>query len=100
MDVYATLDLSDPAANPLAKFDTIGKFLNIFLPALTTGAAVLLLIMFLYGSYTWLTSGGSAENVSKAQKIMTYAVLGLVLVILSFLFVRIINTIFKISAPI
>ena len=99
MDVYA-IDLSNPTNNPLARIGTIGQLLNVFLPALTTGAAVLLLIMLLYGSYTWITSGGSADNVAKAQKIMTYAVLGLILVVLSFLFVRIINTMFKLSAPI
>ncbi|OGK42635.1 hypothetical protein A3A74_06390 [Candidatus Roizmanbacteria bacterium RIFCSPLOWO2_01_FULL_35_13] len=98
MDVYA-LDLSDKNINPLAKIATIGQLMNVFLPALIIGAAILLLIMLLYGSYTWITAGGNAENVAKAQKIMTYSVFGLVLVILSLLFVRLITTIFKISAP-
>ena len=100
MDVYAVYDLSNKTTNPLAKIGNIGDLLNIFLPALTTGAAILLLIMLLYGSYTWITAGGNSENVAKAQKIMTYAVFGLALVVLSFLFVRLINSIFKLSAPI
>ena len=99
MDVYA-LDISDRNINPLAKFSSISTLLNIFLPALMTGAAILLLVLLLWGGFYWLTAGGNAENVTKAQKIMTYSITGLILVILSFLAVRLINTIFNIQAPI
>ena len=99
MDVYA-IDFSKETVNPLARISTIGHLMNIFLPILIGGAAIILLVMFLYGSYTWLTAGGSSENVAKAQKIMTYAILGLILVVLSFLFVKLITVIFNISAPI
>lgn len=99
MDVYA-LDFSNPAVNPFAKISTFGHLLNVILPILIIGAAVLLLVMLLYGAFTWITAGGSAENVAKAQKIMTYAILGLVLVILSFVFVKLFTTIFRFTAPI
>lgn len=98
MDVYA-LDISDPAKNPLAKFANIASLLNLFIPILIIGAAFLLLIMLLYGGFTWITAGGTPENLAKAQKIMTYAILGLVIVVLSFLFVKLISIIFNIAAP-
>ena len=98
MDVYA-LDISDPTVNPLAKFANIAALLNIFIPILIIGAAFLLLIMLLYGGFTWITAGGTPENLAKAQKIMTFAIIGLVIVILSFLFVKLISIIFKIDAP-
>ena len=99
MDVYA-IDFSNPAVNPLAKISTIGHLLNVILPTLIIGAAVLLLLMLLYGAFTWITAGGSSENVAKAQKIMTYAILGLVLVILSFVLVKLFTTIFRFTTPI
>ena|SRR3989338_3578355 len=98
MDVYA-LDLSNQTVNPLAKFGDIASLLNLFIPILIIGAALLLLIMLLYGGFTWITAGGTPENLAKAQKIMTFAIIGLVIVILSFLFVKLISIIFKIDAP-
>lgn len=99
MDVYA-LDLNNTTTNPLARISTIGHLLNIFIPTLIGGAAVLLLIMLLYGSYTLITAGESSDSVAKAKKIMTYSILGLVVVVLSFLLVKLITGVFNIAAPI
>lgn len=85
---------------PAAKFGTIANLVNIFLPLLIVGAAILLLMMLLYGGFTWITSSGNPENLAKAQKIMTFAILGLVIVILSFAMVKLITVIFNIAAPI
>ena len=99
MDGYA-LNLYDENVNPLAKFGNIASLLNLFIPILIIGAALLLLIMLLYGGFTWITAGGTPENLAKAQKIMTFAIIGLVIVILSFLFVKLISIIFNIAAPV
>lgn len=100
MGVYAAIDLSNETTNPIAKFGTIGSLMNILIPTLIIGAAFLLLVMLLYGAYSIITSGGNAENMAKAQKTFTFAILGLVVVVLSFLFVKLISLIFKIQAPI
>ncbi|OGK14284.1 hypothetical protein A3C98_04695 [Candidatus Roizmanbacteria bacterium RIFCSPHIGHO2_02_FULL_37_15] len=99
MNVYA-LDLSDPTQNPLAKFANIASLMNIFLPILIIGAAFLLLVMLLSGGFIMLTAGGSPEKMEKAKKTMTFAILGLIIVILSFIFVKLISSIFNISIPI
>lgn len=98
MNVYA-IDFSDPTVNPIAKFGTIANLVNIFLPLLIIGAALLLLVMLLYGGFLWITAGGTSENLSKAQKTMTFAILGLVVVVISFVVVKLITLIFNISAP-
>ncbi len=84
---------------PPARFGSIGGLLNIIIPILIFGAALLLLVMLLYGGFTMLTAGGNPENVEKAKKIMTFAIIGLIVVILSFLFVKIIGIIFNIALP-
>src|SRR3989338_2681321 len=99
MNVYA-LDLSDPTQNHLAKFANIASLMNIFLPILIIGAAFLLLVMLLSGGFIMLTAGGSPEKMEKAKKTMTFAILGLIIVILSFIFVKLISSIFNISIPI
>lgn len=52
----------------------------------------LTLLMFIYGGFTFLISAGSSEKVSQAKKIITAAVVGLIIVFGSWL---IINFIFK-----
>lgn len=46
------------------------------------------LLMFIYGGVTWLTAYGSTEKIQKGRDIMTWAVLGLVLIFGSFALVR------------
>lgn len=48
-------------------------------------------VVFVYAGVLWVISGGNDEQITKAKKIMTYASLGLVVVILSFSIVRFIT---------
>lgn len=52
----------------------------------------LTLIMFIYGGFMFLISAGSSEKVTQAKKIITAAVVGLIIVFASWL---IINFVFK-----
>lgn len=40
-------------------------------------------IMILYGGFTWMTAGGNEEKVEKAKKIVTAAVIGLVIILVA-----------------
>jgi len=91
--VYAQVNLADPTQNPLAKFGTIGTFLNLLSPLITIGAAVIFLGMLMYGAIVWITAGNETKNVAKAQLIMTYAVVGLLIVVLARLAMSLISTI-------
>lgn len=42
------------------------------------------IIYLLWGGISWTMSGGSKESLEKAKKKVTYAILGLILVLLSF----------------
>lgn len=98
MNVYALT--IDENSFPAAKFATLDKLVNLILPLLTTGAALLLLVMLLYGGFIWLTASDNPENLKKAQKTMTFAILGLVIVIASYLIVKLIGIFFKVTLPI
>ncbi|MFA5163669.1 MAG: hypothetical protein WC441_04080 [Patescibacteria group bacterium] len=50
------------------------------------------LLMFIYGGITFLISAGNAEQVSKAQKIIIAAVVGLIIVFTSYLIIQFIMT--------
>ncbi len=48
----------------------------------------LALIMFIYGGFTFLISGGSSEKVGQARKIIIAAVIGLIIVFSSYLIIK------------
>ncbi len=48
----------------------------------------LALLMFIYGGFTFLLSGGSSDKVSKGKNILVAAVIGLVIVFSSFLIIK------------
>lgn len=41
-------------------------------------------IMILWGGFQWLTAGGNEEKVDKAKKILTAAIIGLVIVLFAY----------------
>lgn len=55
---------------------------------------LVLFIMFVIGSFSYLTSLGNAEKIKKAQGTLRYALIGFILFISSFLFLKIIDIIF------
>jgi hypothetical protein len=45
--------------------------------------ALVAAIMIIYGGFVWLTAGGNEESVEKAKKIISAAVVGLIVVLLA-----------------
>lgn len=58
----------------------IGRIINIVLSFL----GVILLLLFLWAGYLWMTAGDSAAKVEQAKNIMKNAVIGLVIVVSAF----------------
>ena len=52
----------------------------------------LALVMFIYGGFLWMTSGGKPEQVKKGQDTLVWAVLGLALIFFSYVLVNFIIT--------
>lgn len=98
MIVHA-IDISDPLQNPLAIFGNIASILNLVLPLVTIAAALLFLIMLFRAAFTILTGAGTAENVAKAQKTVTNAVIGLILIISAYTIVRLVAKVLKLDIP-
>ncbi len=57
---------------------------NFFL----TFLGLLAVIMVIYGGFLYVSSAGNEENVNKAKKILLYAVVGIVVIIVSFALVN------------
>ncbi len=65
-------------------------FANI-LSASIALAGLALFVMLVIGSFKYLTSGGDPKQTETAQKTITYAVLGIVLIISSYVILRLIG---------
>ena len=55
------------------------------------------LIFLIIGGIKWITSGGDKEGTVKAKNTVTYAIIGLALGLLSFVFVNILGTFFNLN---
>lgn len=75
------------AANPLTTTEVpvvIGRIINAALGLLGSIA----LLMFIYGGVTWVTAYGATEKIQKGKDIMTWAIVGILLIFGSFALVR------------
>jgi len=88
-----------PTLFPPARFANIGSFLNLIIPLLMSAAAIILLFMLIWGGYSVLTAGGDAEKLKKAQKIFQFSIIGFIIIVCSYLLVKILGAIFKINFP-
>ncbi len=80
-----------------AKITNVGVLLNTVLPLLILFAAFIFLFMGFYGGFIWITSGGEKENLAKAQKIFTNAIIGLFITVFGFAFVKLIGYMLNIN---
>ncbi|MBI3619655.1 hypothetical protein HY214_00715 [Candidatus Roizmanbacteria bacterium] len=94
---YTALNFSDPNSFAGAKFDSVGKIVNLLLPLAMTGFSLVFLAMLLWGAFMWLTASGNPENVKKAQKNITFAVFGLIVIISAYLIVKLLALVLNIS---
>ena len=64
---------SEPRSMP----EIIGALIGTFLSLL----GIIFLVLILYGGFIWMISGGNEFKVAKAKKILTNAVIGLIIVL-------------------
>jgi hypothetical protein len=89
----------NPSTFAPAKITNLGTILNVILPLLQAGAALLFLATLLQAGFIWITAGDKPENIAKARKKIFFAIIGLLIVVLSFVFVKIIGYMLQINMP-
>lgn len=83
-DVYGVNDLANTNLGTRDLRDTIAGVINIFLGFL----GILATLIILYGGYTWMTSGGNADKVERAKRIIINGVIGLMIILSSYAIAR------------
>ncbi|OGM05443.1 hypothetical protein A2125_01255 [Candidatus Woesebacteria bacterium GWB1_43_5] len=98
------MEFTDPSGQTPAQLKDIEVVFSNIVGAAIALAGIVLFIMLVIGGFKYLTAGGEPPKIESARKTLTYAILGIVFIALSFLFLRFIGvftgvqdiTIFKI----
>ena len=82
---------------PLKNIEKIADLVNIILQFVYPFAAIVLFFQIVWGGYDLLLSQGSPERIEAGKKRITFALLGFIFLVLSFLAVRFISRVFGLA---
>jgi hypothetical protein len=78
-EIFPTYQINSPIGSVTGP-ELIGRIIKTALGIV----GALALLMFIYGGFTWLTSGGSSDKIEKGRNILTWATIGMVVVFASY----------------
>jgi|GEM_PF-1146532 len=87
----------DPDPSLVGSANTLNVYISAIVGTLTIIAGLSLLLYFISGAYAWVTAGGEAEKLEKARGQILNALIGFVLVVVGWFFVRLIGQILGID---
>lgn len=70
-------------SNPL-KANSIPELIGIIIQAILGIVGSIALLMFIYGGFMWLTSGGNDKKIEEGRKTLVWSILGLALIFASY----------------
>lgn len=92
--VYAALDLGDKAVNPIAQFESFADILNLLIPLAYIVGGLLFAGMMIYAGFRIIIAQGDPKNLQHAQNMLKYSVIGLAVIICSYLAVQLVKVVF------
>lgn len=78
-EIFPTYEIKPPIGEVTGP-QLIGRIIKTILALVGAFA----LAMFVYGGFTWLTSGGSPDRIKKGKDILIWAVIGLIVILASY----------------
>jgi hypothetical protein len=85
--VFAAPLIDDPAAGPAGTPDDVFNFVNRVKNIALGFVGVIIFAMLIYGGVLYITSGGNDEKIQKAKQTLTAAIIGLLIVLLSYVII-------------
>lgn len=93
MDLIASGCTVASGANAIVTLNCVGPIIVNLLSWAFTFAGIICLIFVIFGGFKFLTSGGEKEKVEEGRKTITWALIGLVIIFLSFAIVRLVGSV-------
>ncbi|MEA2020221.1 MAG: hypothetical protein U9M98_00620 [Patescibacteria group bacterium] len=94
--VYAQ-DISPLREEEVAPYTNLGQILSTAIQIALVGAGIVVLLMVIWGGIQYMTSGGDKEAAQTAQKRITAALVGLVIVVSAYAIAVIVEQVFGIQ---
>ncbi len=91
------VDINGPLVGISSIGDVVNKVLNFFVFPV---AGIILLFVFIWGGYDFILSRGSPEKVKSAWAKFTTGIIGFLILVFAYFFVRLISKIFGINSGI
>lgn len=85
------IDFSNTSINPTARINSFGALVDLIGPIAMVIGGLIFLSMLLWGGFIYITSSGEQEKVQQGKRTLTYAFIGLILMICATLFVNLIS---------
>lgn len=92
-----TYRIEDPEGMNFGSGTKITHLINYLLPTIFYLAGLILFVMLIVGGFGMLTSGGNPDKMKAAQGKITSAVIGFVIIFISYWLMRILEIVFGIS---
>ncbi len=90
-------EIGAPAGIPTGGLTEGGSVLQWAITLLIAGAIIVALFMLIYSGIQWIQSGGDKQKVEAARRRITFTIIGLVVIFLSFMIISIIGTFFGVQ---
>lgn len=87
ISVFAAPLIDKPGAGPAGTPDDVFNFVNRLKNISLALVGVIIFAMFVYGGVLYITSGGNDEKIQKGKQTLTYAVIGLIIVVLAYVII-------------
>ena len=81
--------------NPMGKINTPEDLIANAIKTILGITGSISLIMFVWGGFLWLTSGGNSEKVQKGKNVFIWATAGLLVIFSSYAILRTVFEVFK-----
>lgn len=86
-------DLSTPVTDADSALSGMERIISLGLGTITTLAGIFFIVVFLQGSFEWVTAGGEKGKLESARGKMLNGVLGLVLIIMAYAIIGLVGTV-------
>ena len=91
------IPINAPSGVPTGGINTVQKIIQIGITILFVGAIVITFFYLIQGGIQWIVSGGDKQRIEQARLKLTYAVVGLVVVLLAFFIINFVSGFFNIK---
>lgn len=73
--------------NPM-RANSVPELIGLIIKAVLGVVGSIALLMFIYGGFTWLTSGGSEKKIKEGRETLIWSIMGLVVIFASYAILR------------